>query len=156
MDLLIFAQSYSELLVAARRIPKGTYSYFLGVTWSCSEPRVAPQQGPTHLCWELLEVTWSCSELRVAPLQGHVIFARSYSEKLCCCQLLSLQPAQPAPPFSPLLGKKVPNHSHSKCTHQDCLQSQNIQGGKFCKSRTNALKKLLCTRLRKLVSPSSE
>ena len=110
-DLLIFSQSYRKLLGAPRCIPTGTYSYLLGVTRSCSElhvpslqgpthflgvtrsysePRVALQEGPTHLCLELLEVTWSCSELRVAPLQGHMIFARSYSEKLCC-QLLSLQ-----------------------------------------------------------------
>ena len=44
--------------------------------------------------------------------------------------------------------------SHSKCTNRDCLQSQNIQAGKYCKSRSNVLNKLLSTRLRKVVTPT--
>ena len=50
--------------------------------------------------------------------------------------------------------RKGTNQSHTKNTNRDCLQSQNIQAGKYCKSRSNVLKKLLSTGLRKLVTPT--
>ena len=91
------------------------------------------------------------ARLNMYPYRDLFIFARSHKELLCCCQLLPLQQTEAC---SDLLGEKVPNQSHTKNTNRDCLQSQNIQAGKYCKSRSNVLKKLLSTRLRKLVTPT--
>ena len=91
------------------------------------------------------------ASLNMYPYRDLFIFARSHKELLCCCQLLPLQQTEAS---SDLLGEKVPNQSHTKNTKRDCLQSQNIQAGKYCKSRSNVLKKLLSPRLRKLVTPT--
>ena len=91
------------------------------------------------------------ASLNMYPYKDPLVFARSYSELLFLCQLLPLQHTGAC---SGLLGETVSNQSHSKCTNGHCLQSENIQAGKYCKSRTNVLRKLLCTRLRKLVTPT--
>ena len=89
------------------------------------------------------------ASLNMYPYRDLFIFARSHKELLCCCQLLPLQQTEAC---SDLLGEKVPNQSHTKNTNRDCLQSQNIQDGKYCKRRSNVWKKLLSTRLRNLVT----
>ena len=85
-----------------------------------------PLQGPFHLCSESQGVALLLSVASPTANRGLFRFARRKG-------------TQPIP---------------HKNTNRDCLQSQNIQAGKYCKSRSNVLKKLLSTRLRKLVTPT--